>query len=74
MTIGGSILVVAVGAILRYAVSDNIQGVDLSTVGLILMIAGAVAALISVIYALTWSAERRAYYRNRYGGPPPPDY
>ena len=42
MTIGVSIFVTAVGAILRYAVSDTISGVDLQTVGLILMIAGVV--------------------------------
>lgn len=42
MTIGASIFLAAVGAILRYAVEDRIAGVDLSMVGLILIIAGAV--------------------------------
>ena len=42
MTIGASIFLAAVGAILRYAVDDRIAGVDLATVGLILIIAGAV--------------------------------
>ena len=42
MTIGASIFLAAVGAILRYAVKDTISGVDLATVGLILIIAGAV--------------------------------
>ena len=42
MTIGASIFLAAVGAILRYAVSDQISGINLAKVGLILIIAGAV--------------------------------
>ena len=40
MTIGGSLFVIALGAILRYAVEDSIKGVDLQTIGLILMLVG----------------------------------
>ena len=40
MTIGGSLFVIALGAILRYAVEDSIKGVDLPTIGLILMLVG----------------------------------
>jgi hypothetical protein len=53
-------------------VSDNIEGVDLATIGLILMIAGLAALVASLLYAVVWSAERRAYYRDRWGGAPPP--
>ena len=42
MTIGGAIFVAALGAILRYAVSDSIEGIDLRVVGTILIIAGVV--------------------------------
>jgi hypothetical protein len=73
MSIGGSIFIIAIGAILRYAVSDTIEGVDLATVGLILMIAGAAALVATLLYASVWSAERRAYYRDRWGGTPPPE-
>jgi Na+/proline symporter len=48
MTIGGAIFVIAVGAILRYAVSDGIEGVDLETIGLILMIAGVVGLVLGL--------------------------
>jgi heme/copper-type cytochrome/quinol oxidase subunit 2 len=59
MTVGGSIFLVAVGAILRYAVTDTISGVDLATIGLILMIAGIVGLVIGLfMYA---SARRTAY-------------
>jgi hypothetical protein len=59
MTVGGSIFLVAVGAILRYAVTDTISGLDLATIGLILMIAGIVGLVIGLfMYA---SARRTAY-------------
>jgi hypothetical protein len=51
--IGTSLLLIAVGAILRYAVTIAVTGVALSTVGLILMIVGAVGLLISVAFLLS---------------------
>ena len=45
MTIGAAIFIAALGAILRYAVSDSIEGVDLRTVGTILIVAGVVGLL-----------------------------
>jgi Flp pilus assembly protein protease CpaA len=59
MTVGGSIFLIAVGAILRYAVTASISGIDLATVGLILMIAGIVGLLIGLfMYA---NARRTGY-------------
>ncbi len=49
MGIGTSILLIAVGAILRFAVTDAVQGIELATVGLILMIVGIVGLLISLL-------------------------
>ncbi len=40
MTIGTSLFLIAVGAILRYAVEDKLKAVDLATVGLILIVVG----------------------------------
>jgi len=51
MGIGTSIFLIAVGAILRFAVADVIEGVALGTVGLILMIAGVIGLLVSLFYA-----------------------
>jgi Domain of unknown function (DUF6458) len=50
MTIGTSLFLVAVGAILRYAVHDSWKAVDLATVGLILMIVGVVGLVISLFF------------------------
>lgn len=49
MTIGASILLIAVGAILRYAIVDNIDNVDLAIVGLILMVCGGIGLVIGVV-------------------------
>jgi hypothetical protein len=54
MTIGAAIFLVAVGAILRYAVSDSIEGVDLETIGLILMIAGVAGAILEFVRLSMW--------------------
>ena len=51
MTMGTGLLLVAIGAILRYAVNDSFDEVDLETVGLILMGVGAVAFIVGAIYA-----------------------
>ena len=64
MTVGGSIFLVAVGAILRYAVTDSIKGIDLATIGLILMIAGIVGLVIGLFM---YATARRDYpARDRY--------
>lgn len=59
MEYGGWLFLIAVGAILRWAVSDTISGVDLPLIGLILIIVGVVGAVISL---LVWSVRRRRVY------------
>ena len=49
MGIGVSVFLLAVGAILAFAVTDAIQGVDLTAVGYILMVAGAVGLLMTTL-------------------------
>lgn len=59
MGIGTSIFLIAVGAILRYAITANVEGVDLDVVGLILMIVGVVGLLISFLWITIWADRRR---------------
>jgi uncharacterized protein DUF6458 len=68
MTIGGSIFLIAVGAILKFAVTTSISGVDLATVGVILMIAGIVGLLIGLFLLANNNGRRRpaAVERERY--------
>ena len=49
MQIGTSLFLIALGAILKYAVNDGVKDVDLSTIGVILMIVGIVGLLISML-------------------------
>jgi hypothetical protein len=53
MPLGTSIFLIAVGAILRYAVTASVSGVSIHTVGLILMIVGAVGLVISLFYMIS---------------------
>jgi hypothetical protein len=48
MTIGSSLFLIAVGAILRYAVKDQWHAVDVPTIGLILMIVGAFGLILGL--------------------------
>ena len=59
MALGTSLFLIAVGAILRYAVSDSLEGIDLPTIGLILMIVGVVGMLISLFTMTLWDRDRR---------------
>lgn len=58
MALGTSLLLIAVGAILRFAVADAVSGVNLAMIGLILMIVGAVGLIISLFTTSLWSRDR----------------
>lgn len=53
MKIGAGLLLIAVGAVLRFAVTKQVNGVSLGTVGAIMMIVGAVGLLITFIMMST---------------------
>ena len=53
MGIGSSVFLIAVGAILKFAVTASLAGVKLEVVGLILMIVGAVGLVMSLFWLLT---------------------
>ena len=61
---------IALGAILRYAVTATVSGINLTTVGLILMIVGIAGVVLSLLYMLTWSPRRGEVVRDRYREPP----
>jgi hypothetical protein len=75
MPLGTSIFLIAVGAILRYAVTASVSGISLKTVGLILMIVGVAGVLLSLLYMLTARprggvVRDRVITRDRYDEPP----
>jgi hypothetical protein len=65
MGIGTSIFLIAVGAILRYAVTEEVSGIELDVVGLILMIAGVVGLVLTLFWMTVWADRRRGRVRER---------
>ncbi len=59
MGLGTSIFLVAVGAILDFAVDVTVQGVDLHTIGAILMAVGALGIVLSLFFWESWGGFGR---------------
>jgi hypothetical protein len=75
MGIGVSLILVAAGAILTWAVDATVSGLNIHTIGVILMVVGVVGLLLSLMFWSSWGGpagmgRRRAttYYDE---GPPP---
>ena len=56
MGIGGSIFLLALGAILAFAVNAHISGIDINIVGYVLMLAGLIGLILTVWF---WNSRRR---------------
>jgi hypothetical protein len=65
MGLGTGIVLVAAGAILRFAVTVTTTGFNLHTIGVILMIAGAVALVLSIAFWGTWGGFGGGAYRRQ---------
>jgi hypothetical protein len=64
MGIGTSLFLIAVGAILYFAVDASISGLEITTIGLILMIVGVIGLLIS-LYFLSTARRNSTVVRDR---------
>jgi hypothetical protein len=64
MPIGGSLALIAVGAVLRFGVTTSVQGLSVGTIGLILMIIGAIGLVISLTMMLSRRRTDVRYSRN----------
>ena len=62
MSIGSSIFLIAVGAILKFAVHVSVAGISIQTVGVILMVAGVVGLIVSFLWL---NSARRQTGRRR---------
>jgi len=72
MGISVSILLIAVGAILTWAVTAEAEGIDVNTVGVILLIVGLLGLVLSLIFWSSWGGfQRRAGYVERGPAAPP---
>ncbi|MEP7034593.1 MAG: DUF6458 family protein [Dermatophilaceae bacterium] len=75
MRIGTSLVLIAVGAILKFAVTATFSGISVSTVGVVLMVVGVAGLVISLVLANT--ARRTEVVsrevREGYSQPLPPE-
>jgi len=74
MTIGGSIALIVIGAILKWGILWHPQNVDLQLIGVILMIAGVAGLIIGITLQLMRRRQRasaQVYEERRYTQPPP---
>ncbi len=58
MGLGTSLFLIALGAILRFAVHVTARGFSIQTIGVILMVIGIVGLLISVLWMTVWAGRR----------------
>jgi hypothetical protein len=59
MYIGTSIFLIALGAILKFAVTATVAGIDIQTAGLILIVVGLIGLVLSLLEMMVWSDRRR---------------
>ena len=76
MGLGVGMLLAAVGAVLAFAVSATVSGVNIHAVGWILLIVGILGIVLSMIFWSSWAgpgyfSRRRTYIDE---GPPAPPY
>ena len=71
MGIGAGIFLIVIGAILSFAVSDHVSGVDLTVVGYICMGAGALALILAIIFNAQRSNTSHREVIERRGAVPP---
>jgi len=54
MGIGVSLILIAAGAVLTWAVNATVSGVDINTIGVILMVVGAIGLILSLMFWSSW--------------------
>ncbi len=65
MTIGGSMVLIAVGAILKWAVTAQVSWIDIQTAGTVLFIVGLAGLVVSLVYTFWWADRARAHPDDR---------
>jgi Domain of unknown function (DUF6458) len=61
MTIGSAIVLIAIGAILKWAVTAHVSGFDIQTAGTVLFVVGLVGLVLALFYTFWWTQRRDPY-------------
>ena len=59
MYVGTSIFLIALGAVLKFAVTATVVGINIQTAGVILMVVGVIGLVLSLLQMMVWSDRRR---------------
>jgi predicted tellurium resistance membrane protein TerC len=60
MTIGAAIVLIAIGAVMKWAVTAHVNGFDIQTAGTVILIVGILGLALAILYTFIWS-RRSAY-------------
>jgi hypothetical protein len=74
MGIGVSLILVAAGAILTWAVNASVSGVNIHTIGVILMVVGIIGLVLSLMFGSTWGGVGGTRRRTTVVDDGPPGY
>jgi hypothetical protein len=74
MTIGSAIVLIAIGAVLKWAVTATVSGFDIQTAGTVLFVVGLVGLVLALFYEFWWTSRRGGPYEETrvVRRPPPP--
>jgi len=65
MTIGTSIVLIAAGAILKWAVTAHVNGFNIQTAGTVRFVVGLVGLVLALIYTFWWTRRDAGYEETR---------
>ncbi len=76
MGIGVSLILIAAGAILTWAINVSSSGFNINTIGIILMVVGAIGIILSLMFWSSWGGVGGTRRRTTYveDGPAGPGY
>jgi hypothetical protein len=72
MTIGTSIVLIAVGAILKWAITAHASWINIQTAGTVIFVVGLVGLALALAYTFWWSQRDTAYDETHVIRRPPP--
>jgi hypothetical protein len=79
MTIGAAIVLIAIGAVMKWAVTAHVNGFDIQTAGTVVFVVGLAGLVLAIMYTFSWGRNERYDRYGRYDtvarrpppGPPP---
>jgi predicted tellurium resistance membrane protein TerC len=71
MSIGAAIVLIAIGAVMKWAVTAHVNGFDIQTAGTVVFIVGLAGLVLAVLYSFWWARERYDRYDTVARRPPP---